>query len=392
MPGGTQNALKVPKPLIRFLRKYLRPQVVGPHVDFIRGTLLMQDFLREHVTKRALESEFGDFFYDEDELLDMPPNDRLLTVYEHLEYQVRDLLVHMHDTDNHQKAANPICSATAKPYHFQYPGFSLRKIQHTTGPQGGEGVFVEGCIQAGQLVGFYPGLVFQDHESWLLSYGTDEVEDYYDTNLMRRHDGYVIDGATNIGAWGATVEGQYCLSHPDLANSQDCGTLPNAYAQMQYVPHPPKNKEPNVFQLPFDIEKNILHDDLIPYVPNQFFPEKEKLQKVQIDPRLGTWDPNIMMKCLVFVASRRIENEELFLDYRMDPDAPSPDWYYVIDEKALRVRHNKNGIGGRLRSWWRRRNASRWEVYKEVMAERRNKGLDDLPEALGGAVKSKPWS
>ena len=57
---------------------------------------------------------------------------------------------------------------------------------------------MEGCIQAGQLVGFYPGLVFQDHESWLLSYGTDEVEDFYDTNLMRRHDGYVIDGATNV--------------------------------------------------------------------------------------------------------------------------------------------------------------------------------------------------
>jgi len=360
---------------------------VGVHLDFVHGTLLVQEFFKEHMTRRGLEEKYEDYLYEEDELLDMAPNDRLLTVFEHLEYQVRDLLVHIHDTDNHIKSESPICSATEKPYHFQYPGFQLRKIQHTTSPMGGEGVFVEGCVQPGQIIGFYPGLVFQSHDDWLLSYGTDQVEDFYDLNLMRRHDGFVIDGATNIGSWRATVEGQHCLQHPELEHSQDCGTLPNPYALMNHVPHPPKNKDVNCVSLPFDVEKNILHPDLFPYIPNQYFPEKEKLQKVQIDPRLGTHDPNIMMKMLCFVAKRRIENEELFVDYRMDPDAPCPDWYWVVDEKTLRRRLRKVGIQGRVRGWWRRRNASRWEVYKEVMQERRNKGLDDLPDGLGGQGK-----
>ena len=35
--------------------------------------------------------------------------------------------------------------------------------------------------------------------------------------------------------------------------------------------------------------------------------------------------------CLLLVASRDIENEELLLNYRLSPGADRPDWYSPVD-------------------------------------------------------------
>lgn len=35
--------------------------------------------------------------------------------------------------------------------------------------------------------------------------------------------------------------------------------------------------------------------------------------------------------CLLLVASRDIENEELLLNYRLSPGAERPDWYSQVD-------------------------------------------------------------
>ncbi len=35
--------------------------------------------------------------------------------------------------------------------------------------------------------------------------------------------------------------------------------------------------------------------------------------------------------CLLLVASRDIENEELLLNYRLSPGAERPDWYTPVD-------------------------------------------------------------
>lgn len=378
---------KIPQPVLRFLRKFMRPRIYGPNMDIVAGVQLLQDPLRKHVEQRNVEG-FEKYFYPEDQILDMSPFQRLVTLYEHLEYQVRDLLVHIHDTDNMCKAMHPICSATDKPYSWDYPGFNLRTIQNTKGPEGGTGVFLEGYAEPGTLLCFYPGLVFRHWDDWVLNYGTDESHDYFDPMLIRRVDDAIIDGATNIQAWRVTEEGKHALAHPMNANTQDCGILPNPYAVAQHVKHPPRNETVNCLSLPFNLEKGVLHDKLLPYVPNQYFPHAEKVQQVQFDHKYAKEDSSLLMKMQIYIATRRIENEELFLDYRYDPDTMCPDWYYVIDEKNLRQRLNKRGFGGRLRSMWRRRQSKRYEMFKEVMRERRNKKLDDLPENMG--FKSSP--
>jgi len=35
--------------------------------------------------------------------------------------------------------------------------------------------------------------------------------------------------------------------------------------------------------------------------------------------------------CLLLVASRDIENEEVLLNYRLSPGAEKPDWYTTVD-------------------------------------------------------------
>jgi len=374
---------KISRPLIRFLRQIMRPNLSGRQEDFVLGITKMQNYLQKHV-QETQATGLEKYFYNEDSIRDMAPHERLLGVYEHLEYQVRDLLTHLYNVENLKRGKKHVCSATNKNHTYDYPGFHLRTIQHSKAPAGGEGVFVEGVIQEGCVVGFFPGLVFKDYEVWAVNYGTDDISDVLDPMLHHRHDAYVIDGATNIQAWRQTVEGGHALTHPDLSLSQECGTAENAYALMQHVPHPPKDEHPNVLALPFNVEQNVFDEKIIPYIPNQFFPEKENLQEVHIDARYGDDTESLVMKMIVFVATRRIENEELFIDYRLDPDSPCPEWYHVVNEKALRKFLGKTGIKGRVKSWWRRRQARRWEIYKQVMQERRGKHLDDLPEALGG--------
>ena len=51
------------------------------------------------------------------------------------------------------KAKHPINSATQLPYEHKYPGFELQYIQNTLSPQGGKGVFVNGTIEPGTVVG-----------------------------------------------------------------------------------------------------------------------------------------------------------------------------------------------------------------------------------------------
>jgi len=376
------SAQKIPAPILRFLRKFMRPRLFGPNMDIVEGVQLLQQPLTKHVEERQVEG-FEKYFYNEDQILDMSPFQRLITLYEHLEYQVRDLLVHIHDTDNMCKAMHPICSATEKPYSWDYPGFHLRTMQNTKGPEGGTGVFLEGVVEPGTLICFYPGLVFRSWDDWVLNYGTDESHDYFDPMLVRRVDDAVIDGATNIQAWSITEEGRHALGHPYCANTQDFGTFPNPFALAQHVKHPPKSENPNVMGLPFNLEKNVLHDKLLPYVPNQYFPHPEKVQQVQFDHKYTKEDKNQLMKMQVLIATRRIENEEIFMDFRYDPDAMCPDWYHVVDAKKLRLRLNKRGLGGILRGMYRRRQSKRYEIYKEVMKQRRTKKLDDLPENIG---------
>jgi hypothetical protein len=73
------------------------------------------------------------------------------------------------------------------------------------------------------------------------------------------------------------------------------------------------------------------------YVPNQYCKSPNAL-----------WArDDVHMFGMVCVARRRIQDEELFLNYRLNPAHPYPDWYAQPDPREAERRWAK------LRKWWR---------------------------------------
>ena len=51
----------------------------------------------------------------------------------------------------------------------------------------------------------------------------------------------------------------------------------------------------------------------------KYFPSREQFNQTHIDFRLGTDNSATLMKMVVMIATKDIENEEIFVDYRLDP-------------------------------------------------------------------------
>jgi len=193
---------------------------------------------------------------------------------------------------------------------IQLNGFVL-DIKKSMIPNAGYGVFLKGTyVSAGTVMVLFPGLVH------LAQYLTN---DYVDSTLlpdpeyflMARMDGSIIDGRSARK------------------------TPYNPYGFGHMVNHPPRHTDPNVLQLtydfpgdPFGIEEFPKH--LQKYIPN-LYARKPTL--------LGTPDRSACMRSVVLVASKTIRpGEELFMDYRLNPDVDEPSWYVQVDEDLSRKR------------------------------------------------------
>jgi hypothetical protein len=55
--------------------------------------------------------------------------------------------------------------------------------------------------------------------------------------------------------------------------------------------------------------------------------------------------PNTLMRSVVLIATRRLQDEEIFLNYRYNPANPVPDWYSPVDIEEAKRRWGR-------RSWW----------------------------------------
>ena len=48
---------------------------------------------------------------------------------------------------------------------------------------------------------------------------------------------------------------------------------------------------------------------------------------------MQSWLSRTTVPSIALVASRDVEDqEELFLDYRLNPEMPLPDWYHIVDK------------------------------------------------------------
>lgn len=100
-------------------------------------------------------------------------------------------------------------------------------------------------------------------------------------------------------------------------------------ALAHWANHPPKSTQPNVVVAAVDWNSQLLNSTdskgLRAYVPVVQFTGKEESVLLP-----GPTDP---APCVALVALRDLKDEELFLNYRLNPNAPGglPKWYSAVD-------------------------------------------------------------
>jgi hypothetical protein len=65
---------------------------------------------------------------------------------------------------------------------------------------------------------------------------------------------------------------------------------------------------------------------LRPYIPNAWGAKLSGGQALH-----GAMESGIIAKSIVLVTTRQVFQEEIFVDYRLDPTQPTPSWYVPIN-------------------------------------------------------------
>ena len=97
---------------------------------------------------------------------------------------------------------------------------------------------------------------------------------------------------------------------------------PLAFAH--FANHPPKGTLPNAMLAPFEIRTTTL---VRPYVP-----------VVKCMGQYAVMEPEEVVTGLALLAERVVTNEEIFVNYRLNPSVARPDWYSPVDEKEDQLR------------------------------------------------------
>jgi hypothetical protein len=176
-------------------------------------------------------------------------------------------------------------------------------IQHS---DAGEGLFLDGHVVPGTVLTFFPGTVYLPPDVSCLTDYSDS-DSHKSLMMMSRLDRCVID-ANNY----------------NIAITSHSGSFNHPFALGHRVNHPPAGVIPNLLPLSYEAAARF-PDELLDLIPNQYF-----------RPPGFLYSTPSKMRCLVFIAARHIRNEELFIDYRLRPDVPHPDWYTAVDEEENR--------------------------------------------------------
>lgn len=118
----------------------------------------------------------------------------------------------------------------------------------------------------------------------------------------------------------------------------------NPYALAHYINHPPRDALPNVMPCQYDFDLRTLDESLWDAVPNRRF--RVNRHNAGMLERLAAYlsedagDAPGRIPGLLMVATRVVENEELFLNYRLNPTSEQalPQWYWDPDPDASRRR------------------------------------------------------
>jgi hypothetical protein len=202
----------------------------------------------------------------------------------------------------------------------------------------GKGLFLSGKCQKGTVLGIYPGMIYPEsrkiynndknqHLSELLNsfvVNGDLAHDLYFSNGYNRKVKWMEEKADRFKKF---LEGDdyYIVNEPYLAQR-----FVHPYANLQYVNHPPRGLLDNVLCFEMRIPLNF-DRKLLPYVPNQYYSR----------PTIETKSFGLI-RIQVYVARRDLNNEEIFLNYRLNPHGELPKWYHPItpeEDKKLAMRY-----------------------------------------------------
>eukprot|EP00892_Ulva_mutabilis_P011541 jgi/Ulvmu1/875/UM100_0028.1 len=183
----------------------------------------------------------------------------------------------------------------------------------------GEGVWLRGSAELGEVVAVHPGVVYSQAYHTEMA-GFPNITANNDC-ILARYDNTLVDARPWAAGQPRPAAAWVDVRQPlDAALNLVDGRHPLAVAQ--FVNHPPRGGKPNVLLAPFDLR--LAEDEaelrrFLPYVTCTATVAATASGRVT---------------GLALVARRRLEDEELFMDYRLNPNHPRPAWYTPVDALA----------------------------------------------------------
>lgn len=263
----------------------------------------------------------------------LPPQQyQAVIVNRHLQSQARTLLHATHDSI--------ISSDTTQNAVIQ----SVRFVPHiapSTVPAAGRGLFIEGTAQPGDILALYPGVSYlpsQLRREQLL------LGDY----AISRYDAVIIDAAQPLAMDLSDI----------LPESLDIGDkqIVHPFANAHLINHPPPGAQPNTLQFMIDFDLVTLPPPLRHLVPveNSMQPVShlDRLENLAIRQALPGLSlrqraipENQIRRTIAIVALAQLADEELFFNYRFNPQLEAPDWYHDCDPQTSQRRWSeRNGL------------------------------------------------
>ncbi|GLD91639.1 hypothetical protein PINS_up000172 [Pythium insidiosum] len=181
-------------------------------------------------------------------------------------------------------------------------GFSLT-VEPSSVPNAGEGVKLNGHLSIGSVVALFPGTVYLPEHFKKPHYLKEISNNVY---ARARFDSIIIDA------------------------KNESSTPRNPLAVAHKINHPPAELGPNVMPFAFDFppEEPFESPEYQRMIPNSF---------VEMPSRLAMFGKRALVHGLVFITTAEInDGEELFLNYRYNPNNPFPDWYTPVDLESDR--------------------------------------------------------
>lgn len=248
-------------------------------------------------------------------------------------------------------------------------GFTLR-IKPSGVAGAGLGVFVDGTAPEGSLLTLYPGKSYLPSEVRHLP-GFPAVSDSNDF-LMWRYDGVIIDGMDAVTALQHSDDGEPRRAafdddegSPALKDrtARDITAYAHPFATGHLINHPPKGMDANGLQFMLDLETASMHEEVRKFVPNSNWGSSrnvsgmestlEALEDTAMRQRVPSTSAfRVRGKCktssrltLAILATRTLIDEEVFINYRFNPRAPTiPSWYHDCDPDTSVRRWKAEGL------------------------------------------------